>query len=173
MTATEICATALVESADQMESARNAAAFLKSLSNNNLLWLTLSEIGATDTWTTPSSQDTEFVIDRSSGLGVGVSDSNVAALIAINRRMAREITANSDLPHICSRVQLAFRESGGDVLMPWLLAKMRMKAQLQSVFIERKRLIPSNDRIRVSLVDRTRSTPANVLEITEDPGCLR
>jgi len=130
LTLTEICAAALMETADSIDAARDTAAFVTALDGNHRLWLAMREVGMADGWTVPSSRDSEFAILRSSSLGRGVTDANVEALVAVNRRVAEKMAGNADIERIRTRVRLAYRENGGGGFVSWLLGGMRRKERL-------------------------------------------
>lgn len=131
----EVCAAALIETADAIEEARDAAAFLDALDANHRLWLSVGGIGVIDGWIVPARRDTEFAIHQSSRLGRGVTDSDVAALVAINRRTAGELLADGDITRVCIRVRLAYRESGAGIgFVPWLLAAMNGRDRIGALF---------------------------------------
>jgi hypothetical protein len=131
----EVCAAALMDAADTIEAARNAGAFVEALDGNHRLWLVLRDIEPRDDWTAPPTQAAKFATAQSSGSGRGGSDAAVDSVVAINRMVASELTIGGDMARICSRVGLAYRESGGgDRLAAWALAQIHKKSQLRSVF---------------------------------------
>ncbi len=125
MTVTDICAAALSEATGAIEAAHDTAAFLSALENNHRLWRALCEIGRREDWPLPSCRDIEFIIRRSSKLGFGVSDADLAALVTINRRFSEELVDGDDIARIHTKVRLAYREGGeGGGFFPWLLMRM-------------------------------------------------
>jgi len=135
LTIAEICLAALMEAADGIEAAHDTAAFQAALDSNHRLWLAMRALGERDGGAVPSFRDSEFSILESSRLGVGVTDATIETLVAINRRMANALGANGDIPRIRTRVRLAYRESCGGGLIPWLLAQMNRKDHLRSLFV--------------------------------------
>lgn len=130
----EVCAAALMEAADDIEEAHAAAAFMDALDSNHRLWLAVRELGVIDGWILPPRRDADFAIQRSSRLGRGVTDAEVAALVAINRRMADHLTANGDVTRVRTRVRLAYREGGGGVgFVPWLLSQMHKMDRVRAL----------------------------------------
>lgn len=76
---------------------------------------------------------------RSSKLGRGISDADVEALVAINRRLAGELAgelaAKGDIARSRTRVRLAYREVGGGGFIPWLLTQLDRKGRLRCLFV--------------------------------------
>lgn len=145
LTLAEICVAALMEAADGIEAARDEAAFMDALDGNHRLWLAVRDFGATAGWAEPSSRDAEFVISHSSGLGRGINDADVDAIIVINRHVAGKLAAGGDIPRVRARIRLAYREGGGGGFIPWMLGQIYKKGRLRSVFdpaSEQGRLCP-------------------------------
>ncbi len=133
LTVVELCIAALMEAAEVIEAAHDAAAFLTALDGNHRLWLAVGEAVGTNGWTEPSRRDIEFAIDRSSTLGRGVKDADVEAMVAINRRMAEQLAVRIDVVRIRTRARLAYREGGGGGFFTWLLGQMNRKARIRSM----------------------------------------
>lgn len=131
----EICAAALMEAADGIEAARDVGAFVDALDGNHRLWLVLRDMETREDWIAPPIREAEFATLNSAGLGKGLSDAAIDSVIAINRKIALELTVGGDIARICSRVRLAYRESGaGGGFAAWTLAQIYKKSRLRSVF---------------------------------------
>lgn len=131
----EVCAAALMEAADSIETARDVGAFVDALDGNHRLWLVLRDIESREDWVAPPVRDAEFATENSSGLGKGLSDATIDSVIAINRKIALDLTLGGDITRICSRVRLAYRESGGGGgFAAWTLIQIYKKSRLKSVF---------------------------------------
>lgn len=131
LTMVEICVAALMESAETIEAAHDAAAFLAALSGNHRLWLAIRGIALKNDWSAPSLRNIEFAISRSSGLGRAVTDADVETLVAINRQVAFDLMTDGDIPRIRTRARLAYREGSGGGFIPWLVNEMATKDRLR------------------------------------------
>jgi len=133
LTLAEFCAIALMEAADTVEAADDAAAFISALDGNEAPWLNLREIGTRDKWAVPSPRDGDRAIKCSSRLGRAVTAADIAALITINRRVAEDLVDDGDLSRIRARARLGYREGGGGDFLSWLMAQINKKAFLHLV----------------------------------------
>jgi len=129
----DICVSALMEAADGLEEARDVAAFLDALENSRHLWLAVREACAKSGWAVPSPSDAEFIVHCSSRLGRGVTDADIDAMVAIKRRVARELAANNDIARIRTRARLAYREDGSGGFNSWLVSQMNKTHRLQAL----------------------------------------
>ena len=124
-TLAEICAAAMVEAADAIEAACDAATFLAALGYNHRLWLAVRGLADQQDWPLPSPRDVHFAIRRSARLGRGLADADIEALVAINHHAAEELAGGGDMAGIRSRVRLAYRRRGrGDGFLAWLLGRI-------------------------------------------------
>ena len=120
----DLCAAALVETADSIEIAQDAAALLDALDNNLKLWLLLRQVEAKVGWTVAPSSDAELAVLWSSAPSRDAAGADVAGLISINRRVAeKRANDDSNLTHLRIRIRLAYREGGSGGFIPWLLSQ--------------------------------------------------
>ncbi|HIJ61879.1 MAG TPA: hypothetical protein HPQ04_04230 [Rhodospirillaceae bacterium] len=132
LTLAELCVAALMQAADDLNAARDHAAFLEALANNYCLWQALTEAGEKNRQVVLSPRDCEFVLRRSSCVGHSLSDADVETLCAINRRISRDIARNIDIPRVRARAELAHQEAHGDGFMTWLLGEAHRKIWMET-----------------------------------------
>lgn len=128
----ESSAAALLEAADELSTARDAAHFVAALDTNHRVWLTLTDIAGRGAWKVFERRLADFVVATTRKAGKGVHDDDVETLIGINRDLSARLANGRDLGSIRRRAQLAWQEAGrarGISLDRWLIAEMERKAQ--------------------------------------------
>ena len=132
ITFNEICAVALREAADQIDSALDTGAFLAALGNNCRLWRTIRDIRTKISWSSTSDSDCEFAVNRSSAFLRTVSDADAEALMALSRRIVASLLPPDEEARICQRLRLAYKDAAVyDDFNLWLLYQMRRKAEIR------------------------------------------
>ena len=127
----DICIAALIHAADGIEAAADKDSFVSALADNHHVWMALREGGLNDDWfAAPGSRDARFAILTSSGHGRRISDGNVEALIAINRRVAGELAGGRDIDRIRARAWLGYQDGNEGGFLPWLTAQLSKKRRL-------------------------------------------
>jgi hypothetical protein len=135
LTLAEMCAAALMEAADGIESAQDTAALLDALDNNLRLWLVLRQVETKIGWAAAPTRDNDFAVVWSSNPGQSVADGNIAGLVSINRQAAEKLADTGNVGHTRIRIRLAYRESGCGGFIPWLLSRIDRRVSLLSMSI--------------------------------------
>lgn len=126
-------ALALAEAARDLDSASNAAGFLRALERNQRVWKAIKDLAARENWPAPNARLADYALSTARKMGGrGVNDEHVEALIDINRRVSAELARGDDIDHIRSRAYFIWESAGrpqGQDLEHWLLAEMELRGR--------------------------------------------
>lgn len=131
LTLPEICAASLMEAADGIEAARDTTAFQNALAGNHAIWLQVREVVVRHGWGRPPLRDCDIAIAHLARLGRDVTDADVNAVMAINRRTAADLAGCGNLDRVRTRIRLAHAESGSGDFLAWLLIQVTRRNGLQ------------------------------------------
>jgi len=124
LTLPEICAAALLNSADELAEARDATEFVDALNAIHRLWQTLREMAPLKKIDGPGFGDTHYAVSKLGKRGIAMDDSHVEALVKITRRTALDLASVKDGRGLLNRARLACDEAEGADLDQWLLTQI-------------------------------------------------
>jgi hypothetical protein len=122
-------ALALEDAAAALDMAVDPAAFLQALEHNRRVWNAISDIAQRQRWSVPDRRQTQFALGASNKAG-GVSDTDVHALVNINRQVSQALANGCDLDKIRERAYFIWESRGrpqGQDIDCWVLAEMEMR----------------------------------------------
>lgn len=121
-------ALALAAAAARLDTATDAAAFLRALDHNRQVWQAIKDIAERENWQVPHPRVSEYALAAAAKMGRGLSDEHVHTLIDINRRVAAQL-AGGDIEQVRKRAYFIWENLGrphGQDLDHWLIAELEM-----------------------------------------------
>ncbi len=124
-------AIALNEAAESLNEAANIGAFVSALDQNHRLWRRLMEVADRYGWGSVDRRHSDFVLSRLNKCGLNIRDSDVEALVAINRDISRRLASGRDIKSIRALALSVWRDSGLSDEVPlgaWLIDHIDRKS---------------------------------------------
>jgi hypothetical protein len=115
---------ALNEAAENLNEAANIGAFVSALDQNHRLWRRLMEVADRCGWGSVDRRHSDFVLSRLGQSGLNIRDSDIEALVAINRDISRRLASGRDIMSIRELALSAWHDSGLSDEVPlgaWLI----------------------------------------------------
>lgn len=124
----EICAAAMVEAAQRLESDTNADSFVAALHHNQLLWRMVIMAARHNDWDIGDQRSQDFVMNTLRKCGCGVVDSDIEGLITINLCVASRLLNGRPFKRVHQRAQLAWHQADRPgTLDEWLIQQIEHK----------------------------------------------
>ena len=127
----ETSAVALVEAAENLNEAASIGAFVSALDQNHRLWRRLMEVADRYGWGSVDRRHSDFVLSQLGKCGLNIRDSDVEALVTINRDISRRLASRRDIKSIRDLALSAWHDSGLSDEVPlgaWLIDHIDRKS---------------------------------------------